>query len=140
MLRKLRPRTIVRVPGVALPEGEQVARLGGSKRIQRLVVVADTNDVSVRAGQQSQQRALGLVGVLVLVDQQVAPALAVEREPVGVFGQQPDRVDQQAVEVKRVAALQFDVELAPGRGDDVGGRVTGRLLVAVGGQQPVLGQ
>ena len=91
---------------VALAEVEHVARVGSAppvirRRGDRLIVVADDRDV---AGQERDEHALGLVGVLELVDQEPAPALPVERQPVRVLGQQPHRVDEQVVEVERVAS------------------------------------
>ena len=69
----------LRVREVAL-EVEDVADVGAAEAVDRLVVVADHHQVAVLAGEQLQQPVLGVVGVLVLVDEDVAegaaPALA----------------------------------------------------------------
>ena len=129
-----------RVAGEPLAEREDVPRLRPAPAVQELVVVADAADVAAGAGQQGDEHALRLVGVLVLVDHQPAPPLAVEREPVWVLGEQPHRVGEQVVEVPCVGALQLDLGLAPHGGDQRRGGVPRVVLVAVGGQQPVLGE
>ena len=118
--------------GEPLGEREHVPRLRGAKRVQDLVVIAHAADVSGRPGQQGDQGALGLVGVLELVHEEPFPALAVEREPMRMLGQQPDREREQVVEIPRVRAMQLDLQLAPHRGDQRRRTVPGRLLVAVG--------
>ena len=57
-----------------------------------------------------------------------------------MLGQQPHRVGEEVVEVKRVGTLELDFGLAPHGRDERCGRVACRVLVAVGRQQPVLGQ
>jgi hypothetical protein len=61
-------------------------------------------------------------------------------EAVGVLGEQPDRVDEEVVEAPGVAARKLGVGLAPDRGDEAGSGVACRLLVVLGGHEPVLGQ
>ena len=61
-------------------EVEDVADVGVAEAVDRLVLVADDHQVAVLFGEQLQQPVLGVVGVLVLVDEDVAegaaPALA----------------------------------------------------------------
>ena len=65
----------LRAGEVAL-EAQDVADLGAAPAVDRLVVVADDGDVAVPGGEQPQPEVLRDVGVLVLVDQDVAePAL-----------------------------------------------------------------
>ena len=91
----------LRLGEVAL-EVEDVADVGVAEAVDRLVLVADDHQVAVLGGEQLQQPVLGVVGVLVLVDEDVAegaaPALAHLLEQLeGV-----DRAHQQVVEVHRV--------------------------------------
>src|SRR5207244_11732403 len=58
-------------------EFEDVADLGAAPAVDRLIVVADAAQVAVLLGQQPQPQILRDVGVLVLVDQQVAEAALV---------------------------------------------------------------
>ena len=63
--------------GEVLLEAQDVVDLGAAPAVDRLVVVADAADVGRAAGQQPQPQVLGDVGVLVLVDQDVAEAALV---------------------------------------------------------------
>ena len=70
-----------------LLEAQDVADLGAAPAVDRLVVVADAADVAVAAGEQPQPQVLRDVGVLVLVDQDVAePALVAARARPGAPG------------------------------------------------------
>ncbi len=53
-------------------EVEDIAGVGATPGIDRLVIVADHAEVSLGAGQMLQHAVLGLVGILVLVDHDVA--------------------------------------------------------------------
>jgi hypothetical protein len=64
-------------PGEVLFEAQDVADLGPAPAIDRLVVVADAAEIVVAAGEQAQPEVLGHVGVLVLVDQEVAELLLI---------------------------------------------------------------
>jgi hypothetical protein len=81
LLERDRPR----LAEVAL-ELEDVANVGASERVDRLVRIADGADVAVLLGQQLQQAVLRVVRILVLVDEDVAegllPALAGFGEPL----------------------------------------------------------
>ena len=83
----------------------------------RLVGVAHDADVAVLGGEQEHQLVLRPVGVLVLVDEHVAEALAVVLEHVGVLAEQADRVGQQVVEVHGAGALEPGLVLAVDVGD-----------------------
>ena len=78
---------------------------------QALVVVADDGDLLVVGGQRQGDLVLGLVGVLVLVDQDVAEALLVVRQHLGVLAEQAHRVHQQVVEVHRAGLGQAGLVL-----------------------------
>ena len=66
--------------GEVVLEIEDVADVGVAEAVDRLIVVADHHQVAVLGGEQLQQPVLGVVGVLVLVDEDVAedaaPAVA----------------------------------------------------------------
>ena len=57
-----------------------------------------------------------------------------------MLGQQSDREHEQIVEIDAVGALQLDIQLAPHGRDQRRRSVPRVLLVAIGGQQPVLRQ
>ena len=104
----LRGRTVVflephdqRAGEVAL-EFEDVADLGAAPAVDRLVVVADAAQVAVALRQQPQPQILREIGVLVLVDQQIAEALLVMPEDLGVLAEQRQIVQQQIAEIGRV--------------------------------------
>ena len=87
-------------------EGGEVLRARPAPGVDRLVVVADRRERAEPVHQLAHQRVLRRVGVLVLVDQQVAdlaaPALADLRVRLEQLHGQPDQV----VEVHRVARPQ----------------------------------
>jgi hypothetical protein len=62
-----------------LLELEDVAHVGAAPAVDGLVVVADDADVPVLAAEEADELELGAVGVLVLVDEDVAVALACQR-------------------------------------------------------------
>ena len=98
--------------GERLLELQDVAEVGAAEPVDRLVRVADDGDVVVAAGEQQDDLVLRLVGVLVLVDEDVLEALAVVVEHVGVVAEQAHGVDEQVVEVHRPGLLQAGLVLA----------------------------
>ncbi len=89
-----------RVRPVAL-EIEDVAQVRAAPRVDRLVVVADDRQVAVLRGKGLDPQVLGTVRVLVFVDVEIAPALLVLGEDLGGFVEQPDRLEEEVVEVER---------------------------------------
>ena len=87
-------------------EVEDVAQVRAAPRVDRLVVVADHAQVAMAGGQRLDPQVLRPVGVLVLVDVEVAPALLVLGEDVGRLVEQPDGLEQEVVEVERVRLAQ----------------------------------
>ena len=73
---------------------------------EALVVVADDRQVAVLAGEQLQQPVLRVVGVLVLVDEDVAEGGGVAGADLGEELEHVDGPDEQVVEVHRVHAVQ----------------------------------
>ena len=90
-----------RVREIAI-EVEQVARLGAAPRVDRLVVVPDDGEVARRLGEPAHEVVLDAVGVLELVDQDVAEpdARAIRARDLGLPPGQ--HLQQQVVEVDRV--------------------------------------
>jgi hypothetical protein len=95
-------------------EVEDVGDFGSAPRVDRLVVVADHDHVVVRGGQKTHQLELRFVGVLVLVDQNVAKALLPFREHLFAAPKKAHRFAHQIVEVEgrkpaqRGAVLRID--------------------------------
>ena len=125
--------------GEVLLEVEDVADRRPTPAVDALVTVADDHDVAVFRRQHVDQVVLRAVGVLVLVDQQVAEPRLVLVEDVREQLEQLDGLDDQVVEVERVVGLQL---LLVGRVDlaDDGLGVAARLgLVGLVVDQLVLG-
>jgi len=125
--------------GVVFLEVENVPDVGASELVDRLGIVPDYRQVAVLVGEQAQPAVLGVVGVLVLIDQHVAEGAAVAVEHLGKQLEEVDAAKQQIVEVQRVHAVDpLLVELV-----DLGGRLleVGVHLqpVGLGVEQPVLG-
>jgi len=55
-----------------LLETKNVADLGAPPTVDRLVVVADATQIAALLGQEAQPQILGDVGILVLVDEEIA--------------------------------------------------------------------
>ena len=83
-------------------EAQDVVDLRPAPAIDRLVVVAHAGDVAVPLRQKAQPEILGDVGVLVLVDQDVAEALLVIRQHVRVLAPQLEAEQQQIAEISGV--------------------------------------
>ena len=93
-------------PGKVLLETQDVRDLGAAPRIDRLVVVADAAQISPRLGKQLQPFVLALVGVLIFVDEQIAEAVAVPAQDVGVGAKDAQHVEQQVAKIAGVQGLQ----------------------------------
>ena len=107
------------------------ARRGGDERApwQALVAVADGGELAAVLGQQHGEFVLGLVRVLVLVDQDVLEPLLVAAQHIGVLAEQLDGLGEQVVEVHRAGPEQAMLVLAVHLGvlavEDVGCRCLG---------------
>ena len=71
--------------GVALLTAEDVPRVGVPPAVDQLVVVTAYAQVAVQAGEQVDERRLGVACVLELVGQDPPPSLSQPREPVRVL-------------------------------------------------------
>ena len=91
---------------VAIPELEDVADRGAAEAIDRLVVVADDRDVPMALREQRDELRLRPVGVLELVDQDVAVAALQRIARRGGLAQQPQRQRDLIPEVDRAVLAQ----------------------------------
>ena len=125
--------------GKILLEAEDVADLGAAPAIDRLIVVADAADAVMGLRQQPEPEVLCDVGVLILVHQQIAEALLVVGEHVGMLGEEGQVVQQEIAEIDGVhGAEPLLIGLVQSRRTPV--RVIGavRTRYLVDGQPPVL--
>ena len=118
--------------GEVLLEVEDVADVGAAEAVDRLRVVADDREVAPLAGEQRQPAVLGVVGVLVLVDEHVAERLLVALAHLREELEHVDGAHEQVVEVHRVAAHQLALVELVGVGD--------RLLEVGADHRAVLGR
>ena len=98
--------------GVVFLERKDVLDLGPAERIDRLRVVAHDADLRMGLRQAADNRVLRIVGVLILVHQNIAELLLITGQHVGAVAQQDVGLQQQVVEVHRpvaLAALAVDV-------------------------------
>ena len=106
---------------------------------EALIIVADHRQVAVLAGQQLQQAVLGVVGVLVLVDEDVAEGGGVAGADLREELEDVDRADEQVVEVHRVHAVQLALVELVDVGDGLLEERADQLAVGLGVAQLVLG-
>ena len=117
--------------GIVLLKVEDVLDVGATPAVNRLVVVAHHHEVAVLGSQEVGNGVLGLVGVLVLVHADLAEALLIAVQHLGMLGEQLVRTGEQVIEVHRIGAREAALELCiDARGLLVGGAVglQGHLL------------
>ena len=96
---------------------KNVADVGAAPGINALVLVAHRADVLSLAGEQLHQLVLGAVGVLVLIDQQIAVAALVALAGFRGDFEQANGLQQQVVEVEGVAFEQLGLVALEDVGD-----------------------
>ena len=87
-------------------EVQDVANVGATPAVDRLIVVTHHHHVALAAGEQRNQLVLRLVGVLVLVDEDEREAVPIAFEQCCIFLQQLYRQRQQVVEPDRILCAQ----------------------------------
>ncbi len=87
-------------------EALHVAVVRAAPAVNRLVRVADHEDVTVRRGEMFQQSVLGEVGILELVHEHVGETLGVFLAHSGEFGKKMRRPQQQIVEIYGIGGFQ----------------------------------
>ena len=116
--------------GEGLLELQDVADVRTTPAVHRLVRVTHHTDVAVRFGEQFDDLVLGMVGVLELVDQDVAEALLIRLPHVVAGLKQVRRDHQEVVEVERVGRVQallvLEVDLRDALAEGIG--PAGRVL------------
>ena len=83
-------------------EFEDVADLGATPAVDRLVVVADAAEIFVLLRQEAQPQILRDIGVLVFVDQKITEAALIAGEDLGLRREQGQIVQEQVAEIDRV--------------------------------------
>ena len=91
--------------GVVLLERKDVLDLGPAERVDRLRVVAHDADLRMGLRKAADDRVLRIVGVLILVHQNIAELLLVAGQHVGAVAQQDIGLQKQIIEVHRAVAL-----------------------------------
>src|SRR5699024_10769670 len=74
-----------------------------AETIDTLIVVADHTDILVLASQERRQQILQMVGVLILVNQDIAELLLIIVQNIWILLQQPDREQNNIIKVHRVS-------------------------------------
>jgi len=93
--------------GVFVGKVEDVAEVGSAPRVDGLGIVADDHEIVLRGGEEVDELGLEGVGVLILVDEDpLELALVVLADP-GILLQEPQRLDEEIIEVHRVGGLFF---------------------------------
>ena len=98
--------------GKILLEREDILDLGPAEGVDRLRVVAHDADLRMQLRETADDDVLGVVGVLILVHQNIFELLLIARQHVGGVAQQDVGLQQQVVEIHRavaLAALAIDV-------------------------------
>ena len=96
----------------------------------------DAAQVAARFGEQLEPFILALVGVLIFVDQNVAEAVSIDVEHVGLGAEDDQHVEQQVAEVAGIQGLQALLVLRVELGAAAGGEGFGLAGVDLGGVQP----
>jgi len=125
--------------GIVALELKDVADVGAAPRVDGLVVVADHGQVAVLGGEEVGEAVLGVVRVLVLVDEDVAEGALVVTQALGDLLEELDGAHEQVVEVHGVHRHELLLVKVVDVGRDAG-EAAARLL-AEGGrvEQLVLG-
>ena len=90
---------------------QDIGDVGATPAVNGLVIVAHDHEVLVLSGQQVGDFVLDVVGVLILVDANVAEALLVLIEHLGTGAQQLERAHEQVVKVHRIGGAQAALQL-----------------------------
>ena len=125
--------------GEVVLELEDVADVGAAEAVDRLIGVTDDHQVAMLLGQQLEPPVLGVVGVLVLVDEHVSEALGVALADLVEQLEHVDRADQQVVEVHRVHPVELALVLAVHVRDGLLEERPDHLPVGLGVAQLILG-
>ncbi len=102
---------------VALGEAQDVVEVGAAEGVDGLGIVTDDHDVALGSEHGVDDVGLEPVGVLVLVDQDVAVARGEPAPDIGVAFEKEEPVEQQIVEIHEIG-IAFALEIAFEDGGD----------------------
>ena len=94
------------VIGIILFEIEDVPDVCAAKGVDALRVVPDDTDIPVLSRYQLDENVLGTIRVLEFIDENVTKTLLVFFEYFGLLLKQVDGVEEQVVEIHRIAHLE----------------------------------
>ena len=94
-----------RVGPIAL-ESHYVADVGAAPAVDRLVRIARSADIAVLRNQQLGDLVLGVIGILIFVDQHKLKAVAKLAADIGTISEQDGRLHQQVIEIDAVSLAQ----------------------------------
>ena len=94
--------------GKVVLEAQDVADLRAAPAIDRLVVVADATDVAFALGQKAQPQVLRDVGILILVDQDVAETALIVGKHVLVLCEELEAKQEEIAEIGGVQTQSGD--------------------------------
>ena len=92
--------------GIALLESEDITYIRSAEGVDRLRVVAHYADVILRFGELFDDEVLGIVGVLVLIDEDVLEDVLIVMERARVLVEEEAEIGQQVVKIHRVSRLE----------------------------------
>ncbi len=92
--------------GIIVIEVENIADLGPSPAVDRLIIIADHAEVIFRADQQLHKPILNPVGILKLIDQQVPEALLPAPPDLRMLFKQTHGQQQQVAEIDSIGVFQ----------------------------------
>ena len=112
---------------VLLLKGENIFDIGPAKAVDGLVVIPHHADILPAAGQQPGQEILEMVGILVLVNEDVAKLFLVIGPDLLILLQQMDRVEDDVVKIHRIGLPQAAIIAGVDLGDAGHAPVAGGL-------------
>ena len=125
--------------GEVVLEIEDVLDIGAAPAIDGLIFVAHNTNVVVRFGEQAHELVLAAIGVLILVDHDVAEAAIVERTGRFIVEEEADGFEQEVVEIEGIGGAEGLLVFVPNDGELSGGRIDGIAVEILGGLLQVLG-
>ena len=91
---------------IALLESEDITYIRSAEGVDRLRVVAHYADVILRFGELFDDEVLGIVGVLILIDEDVLEDVLIVMERARILVEEQAEVGQQVVKIHRVSRLE----------------------------------
>ncbi|OPZ77934.1 MAG: hypothetical protein BWY77_01602 [bacterium ADurb.Bin431] len=92
--------------GIVVFKIEDVADLRTPPAIDGLVIVADHADIAVAGGEHLESHILGVVGILILVDEDITEAFLIVLEDQGIELEELNGFDEQVIEIHGIVFAQ----------------------------------